>query len=169
MSWEADANYGPDQVRWNAHSSHRDGQIPPRRTPMIDNYAGVPKMAKNVSQVEALLAEAKDLGINVFQAAEPALRRRRRRLVPRRGWRKTEERFRPGTHTRRNRACHLIAIGCSDGKIQRLSQSPRGGLSVECPSADARASHVKAGYPVANVERGASPTRKLHRTFVGSS
>jgi post-segregation antitoxin (ccd killing protein) len=56
---------------------------------MIDNYAGVPKMAKNVSQVEALLAEAKDLGINVFQAAEPALRRRRRRLVPRRGWRKT--------------------------------------------------------------------------------
>jgi antitoxin CcdA len=37
---------------------------------MVANYAGVPKKATNVSLAEALLTEAKDLGINVSQAAE---------------------------------------------------------------------------------------------------
>ena len=40
---------------------------------MAANYAAVPKRATNVSLAESLLAEAKELGINVSQAAEVGL------------------------------------------------------------------------------------------------
>ncbi|MCC8393776.1 type II toxin-antitoxin system CcdA family antitoxin [Paraburkholderia sp. MMS20-SJTR3] len=40
---------------------------------MVAVYAAVPKKATNVSLAESLLAEAKELGINVSQAAEAGL------------------------------------------------------------------------------------------------
>ncbi|WP_043203139.1 type II toxin-antitoxin system CcdA family antitoxin [Paraburkholderia acidipaludis] len=42
---------------------------------MVATYAGAPKKATNVSLAESLLTEARDLGINVSQAAEAGLAR----------------------------------------------------------------------------------------------
>lgn len=41
--------------------------------PAINNYASAPKKATNVSLAESLLSEAKELHINVSQAAEAGL------------------------------------------------------------------------------------------------
>jgi antitoxin CcdA len=40
---------------------------------MVAKYAAIPKKATNVSLAESLLTDAKDLGINVSQAAEAGL------------------------------------------------------------------------------------------------
>lgn len=42
---------------------------------MAANYTAHPKKSTNVSLAESLLAEAKDLGINISQAAEAGLAR----------------------------------------------------------------------------------------------
>jgi antitoxin CcdA len=46
---------------------------PSRSSAMVRQYAAVPKKATNVSLAEALLTEAKHLGVNVSQAAEAGL------------------------------------------------------------------------------------------------
>lgn len=57
----------------NAHRWHDSRDDSDRRSPMAGTYASVPKKATNVSLAEGLLTEAKDLGINISQAAEAGL------------------------------------------------------------------------------------------------
>ena len=64
-----------ENVARHAGSWHHDRQTFAGTPIMPVTYAPLPKKSANVSLAESLLAEAKDLGLNVSQAAEAGLAR----------------------------------------------------------------------------------------------